>query len=173
MKISQIRAVLVATPPALEALLKDLPESLTLRNEGGATWSARDIVAHLVHGELEDWVPRAELILAEGTARPFDPFDPEGFRPLARGQQLIALVKRFAALRREGLTWLDKQAFTDEQLALRGTHPAFGEVTMHELLCTWATHDLTHLAQISRVISHQIAPHIGPWREYLPNARKR
>lgn len=171
MKLTEIQAVLAATPPALEALLADLPESLTLRNEGGSTWSARDVVAHLVHGELEDWVPRAEIILAHGTARTFDPFDPEGFRPLVRGQQPIALIKRFAALRREGLAWLAKQSFTDEQLALRGTHPAFGEVTLHQLLCTWATHDLTHVAQISRVLSHQLAPHVGPWREYLPLVR--
>jgi hypothetical protein len=40
-------------------------------------------------------------------------------------------------------------------------------VTLSQLLATWATHDLTHLHQLSRVMAHQYRGNVGPWIKYL------
>jgi len=47
------------------------------------------------------------------------------------------------------------------------THPEFGAVTLRQLLATWVTHDLSHLAQIARVMAKQYRTAVGPWRKYL------
>ena len=50
---------------------------------------------------------------------------------------------------------------------LEGTHPEFGTVTMGQLLATWVTHDLSHLAQIARVMAKFHKEAVGPWAAYL------
>ena len=62
-------SLLSGTPAALDALLRGLPETWTLRNEGQQTWSAFDIVGHLIHGERTDWMPRAKMILQFGESQ--------------------------------------------------------------------------------------------------------
>jgi hypothetical protein len=37
-------------------------------------------------------------------------------------------------------------------------------VTLGQLLATWVTHDLAHLAQITRVLAKATGRHAGPWR---------
>ena len=39
-------SLLARTPATLNALLLDLPEAWTLRNEGEGTWSVFDVVGH-------------------------------------------------------------------------------------------------------------------------------
>jgi hypothetical protein len=53
------------------------------------------------------------------------------------------------------------------QLALEGTHPELGRVSLGQLLASWAVHDLGHLAQISRVLAKQYRDQVGAWRAYL------
>src|SRR5215472_12151190 len=54
--LSHTIALLTRTPAALNAFLRDLPEAWTFCNEGGNTWSAFDVVGHLIHGERTDWM---------------------------------------------------------------------------------------------------------------------
>ena len=56
---------------------------------------------------------------------------------------------------------------TPQQLALLGTHPVFGPVTLASLLAAWAVPDLTHIHQISRTLAHQYREAVGPWTAYL------
>jgi len=160
-------SLLTRTPAALNALLRDLPETWTLCNEGEKTWSAFDVVGHLIHGERTDWMPRARIILQSGESRPFEPFDRWAQERESRGKSLGQLLDEFARLRSENLCELRRLNLRPEQLELRGRHPALGVVTLSELLATWAVHDLTHLHQISRVMAHQYREAVGPWREYL------
>ena len=67
--------LLSRTPAALDVLLRDLPESWTLRNEGENTWSVFDVIGHLIHGERMDWMARARIILEFGEGRAFERFD--------------------------------------------------------------------------------------------------
>src|SRR5689334_10675546 len=59
-------AVLERTPATLHAMLAGLPAVWTSATEGPDTWSPYDIIGHLVHCERHDWMPRAQIILAQG-----------------------------------------------------------------------------------------------------------
>ncbi len=160
-------ALLERFPGVLDALLRGLPDAWTLASEGEGTWTAHDVVGHLVHGERTDWMARARRILREGTARAFDPFDREAQFRESAGKSLPELLDQFAHLRAANLAELRALALGPDELARRGLHAALGEVTLAQLLATWATHDLTHLHQLSRVLAHQYREAVGPWRVYL------
>jgi hypothetical protein len=160
-------AVLERTPAVFNALLRGLPDTWTRQNEGADTWSAFDVIGHLIHGERTDWMARARIILEDGEARSFEPFDRLGHIPESRGKSLEQLLDEFARLRRENLAALRALNLQPEDLARRGRHPALGAVTLSELLATWAVHDLTHLHQVSRVMAHQYRAAVGPWSAYV------
>src|SRR6516164_6467443 len=160
-------SLLARTPAALNALLRDLPDAWTLRNEGEKTWSVFDVVGHLIHGERTDWMPRAKMVLQFGETRTFERFDRWGQVRESQGKSLGQLLDEFARLRSENLDELRALNLRQEDLERRGRHPALGAVTLSELLATWAAHDLTHLHQLSRVMAHQYREGVGPWRRYL------
>jgi len=166
-------AILERAPATLRALLHGLPSAWVTLNEGPNTWSAFDVVGHLIDGEETDWIPRAKIILAQGSNRRFEPFD--RFRHLSRnrGRRLEDLLEEFAALRKVNLEVLRAWNLTPAQLALEGEHPEFGRVTLAELVATWVVHDLGHFAQITRTMSKQYAADVGPWRAYLPVLHRR
>ena len=170
--LAQVTAILSRTPPALDALLRGLPGVWVLSNEGANaegkdTWSAFDIVGHLIAGERTDWMPRVRIILENGDARPFDPFDRFAQEKESQGKTLEQLLDEFASLRSQNLHALQALNLQPDDLARRGTHPALGGVTLSQLLATWAVHDLTHLHQLSRVMAHQYRDAVGPWSAYL------
>jgi uncharacterized damage-inducible protein DinB len=160
-------SLLGRTPAALNALLRDLPDTWTLRNEGENTWSAFDIMGHLIHGERTDWMPRVRMILSSGDSQTFEPFDRWAQLKESQGKSLDELLDEFGRLRSENLAALRALSLRPEDLPLRGRHPALGSVTLSQLLATWAAHDLTHLHQISRVMAHQYRNAVGPWIDFL------
>ncbi len=159
--------VLTRTPATLDTLLRGLPERWVRNHEGKDTWSAFDIVGHLIVGERTDWMPRVRVILENGEARPFDPFDRFAQSRESQGKSLEQLLDDFARLRRENLAALQALNLQPEDLSRRGRHPALGVVTLSQLLATWAVHDLTHVHQLSRVMAHQYRDAVGPWSAYL------
>jgi DinB family protein len=152
----------------LRTMLDGLASGWIEGNEGAETWSPYVIVGHLVHGEKDDWIPRAKIILAQGAQRRFTPYDRFAQFEESKGKSLHELLDEFAALRRENLATLAGWRLTDAQLELEGEHPEFGLVTLRQLLATWVVHDLGHIAQTARVMAKQYKSAIGPWRAYLP-----
>jgi hypothetical protein len=165
--LEQTLALLERTPAVLDTLLRDLPDGWTLRNEGEKTWSAYDIVGHLIHGELTDWLPRARRILEAGESKAFDKFDRTAQESESKGKSLAQLLDEFARLRSHNLRELRGMNLGPADLAKRGRHPELGVVTLSQLLATWPAHDLTHLHQLSRVMAHQYRQDVGPWSQYL------
>jgi uncharacterized damage-inducible protein DinB len=157
-------ALLSRTPGALDALLRELPEAWTVGNEGENTWSVIDVLRHLVYVERKDWIMRAKT-LREG--REIGRVDREAHVQEPPSGSPGELLEEFARLRRENLRELGSWKLTEEELAWRGNHKALGEVTLSQLLSTWAIHDLTHLHQISRILAHQYREAVGPWSTYL------
>lgn len=156
-------ALLSRTPAVLNSLLRDMPDTFTLRNEGEGTWSACEVVAHLIHGERTDWIPRARVILQFGETRPFDAFDMSGHVRESKGKTLTELLDEFARLRTHNVEQLRGLNLRPDDLQKRGRHPSLGPVTLSQLLATWAAHDLTHLHQLSRVMAHPYREAVGPW----------
>jgi hypothetical protein len=160
--------VLRRTPDVVRALLWDIPNSWAKATEGPGTWSPFDIVGHLIHGEHTDWIARTEVLLAHGETCPFTPFDRFAQFEASRGKTLHELLDTFTNLRNANLVRLESLGLTPEDLGRRGMHPELGPVTLEALLATWVAHDLSHIAQIARVMGRQYTDAVGPWRAYLP-----
>ena len=160
-------AILARTPHALDTLLRGLPDAWVLATEGADTWSAFDIVGHLIHADRTNWLQRARVILEYGDTRAFDPFDRLGQVAASRGRRLDDLLDEFAGVRQDSVRQLRALAAAGADLDRVGRHPDLGGVTLRQLLATWVVHDLDHLMQIARVLATQYAGQVGPWREYL------
>ena len=160
--------VLRATPAVLRALLGGVPTAWVVAAEGPGTWAAFDVVGHLIHGESTDWIPRAEIILAHGETRTFDRFQREAMFEASRGKALGELLDRFAELRAASVARLEAMRLTPADLERRGRHPELGTVTLGQHLATWVAHDLSHIAQVARVMGKRYREAVGPWRAYLP-----
>lgn len=160
--------ILERTPSVFEALLAGLSEAWTEPDEGPDTFSVRANVAHLVHAERTNWIPRAELILAQGRSRRLEAFDRFGHERESRDKSVATLLGEFARARSESLATLRGWQLSESQLALGGEHPELGPVTLEQLLATWVAHDLSHIAQTARVLAKQYREAVGPWRLYLP-----
>lgn len=160
--------VLERTPALLRALLDGLPEEWVRATEGTGTWSAFDVVGHLIHGERTDWIPRTQRILKDGDRIPFERFDREAMFRESEGRTLPELLATFASLRAASLTKLEALQLSPRDLDRPGAHPELGPVTLGQLLATWVVHDLGHLGQIARVMAKRYRAEVGPWRAYLP-----
>jgi len=114
--LAEAIAVLTRTPATLNALLRGLPNIWLRCNEGKDTWSAFDIVGHLIFGERTDWMPRVWIMLENGEARSFDPFDRFAQLKESQDESLEKLLDDFARLRRENLAALQATEFTAGRL---------------------------------------------------------
>jgi hypothetical protein len=168
--LQQTIALLSRAPDTFDSLLRGLPDALIHRNEGEGTWTAFDVIGHLAYCERTDWMSRTRQILsAKGNPEIplFRPVDREGQRRESQGKSLGQLLDEFSRLRAQNLAELRSLDLTPADLALQGRHPAFGPVTLSQLLATWAAHDLTHMHQLSRILAHQYREAVGPWSAYL------
>jgi len=165
--LEQTIPLLERTPSVLDALLRNLPAPLAEATEGESTWTIPVILSHLIQGEHTDWLPRIHIILQFGESRAFEPFDMEAHIEQTRGKSIAQLLDEFAEVRAKNIDSLRAMNLSETDLKLRGRHPAFGVVTLSQLLATWAAHDLTHLHQLSRVLAQPYRQAVGPWSEYL------
>jgi hypothetical protein len=166
-EVAEARALLERTPALLDGWLRGLPDAWLDATEGEGTYSPRDVVAHLADDEEVDWLPRLRIVLEHGEARPFTPFEREGFRAQFAGVPLGDVLDAFAARRAASLAALDALALTAADLERTGLHPALGRVTVRQLLAGWTVHDLTHVAQVARVMAKRWGAATGPWHAYL------
>jgi len=166
-KLSEATQILQRTPATLTAMVAGIPEPWLKATEGGGTWSCYDIVGHLIHGELTDWIPRVRIILEHGEARAFEPFDRFAQFREDQTRPISALLDQFAFLRSENIAILQGLNLSSSDFSRRGTHPELGAVTLGQLLSSWAVHDLSHIAQIARVTAKQYSGEVGPWHAYM------
>jgi uncharacterized damage-inducible protein DinB len=166
-RVDEAATILERTPRILHEWLSGLPDEWVRATEGPDTWSAYDVVGHLIHGERTDWIPRTELILAKGEPAPFTPFDREAMFVASEGKSLGELLDTFTTLRAANVARLRALALTEADLDRRGIHPEFGPVTLRQHLATWVAHDLSHIAQIARVMAKRYGTDVGPWTRYL------
>ena len=165
--IGETTDLLRRTPELLRVLLTGVPEAWTdtadVPDDG---WRPKDVVGHLITGELTDWIERTQRILEHGTSRPFDRFDRFAHAARDTDASLDDLIEHFARLRSENLARLEELA-VEADLDRRGLHPTLGEVTLRELLATWAVHDLDHVSQIFAGMAGSYERDVGVWRQYL------
>ncbi|MCY8435352.1 DinB family protein [Bacillus haynesii] len=159
--------ILERTPQTLSQLLTGLSSEWINRNEGENTWSAFDVVGHLIEGEKNNWLPRIKMILTKGATEPFPPFDRFSQLNQNDGKTMEQLLNEFADIRRANLEILRQIINPKTNFEQTGVHPEFGIVKLREQISTWVAHDLTHISQIARVLAKRYQDDVGPWRAYL------
>ena len=159
--------ILERTPVVLKTLLSGISDEWYMNNEGPETFSPYDVIGHLIHGEKTDWRDRATMILEHGESKTFIPYDRFAQFEQSKGKSLQQLLKEFEELRTANLKWLYSLKLTEADLDKKGMHPGLGQVTLRQLLSTWVIHDLTHIAQVARVMAKQYKEEMGPWVEYF------
>lgn len=165
--LNQAIEILERTPQVMESMLTGLSDDWIVNNEGEGTWTPFDIIGHLIHGEKTDWIPRMEIILSDHEDKRFEPFDRFAQFQASRGKTIAQLLAEFKTLRAANLENLRSKRLSDNDFHKTGVHPAFGAVTLGQLLSAWAVHDLTHITQAARVMAKQYKDEVGPWVEYL------
>lgn len=166
-KLDRSIEILERTPAVLQTLLSDLHEDWTMNNEGPETFSPYDVIGHLIHGEKTDWRDRAKIILEYGESKTFIPYDRFAQFEESKGKLLQQLLSEFEKLRAENLNWLKSLKLEEIDFDKRGIHSSLGQVTLRQLLSTWVIHDLSHIAQVARVMAKQYKEEMGPWVEYF------
>ena len=159
--------ILERTPLVLTTLLSGLDDGWVMNNEGPDTFSPYDVIGHLIHGEKTDWTARTKVILEFGLSKPFIPWDRFAQFEASKGKTLAELLDEFGQLREDNIRWLRSLNLTGDDLNKKGMHPVLGEVTMRNLLTTWVVHDLTHIAQVTRVMAKQYKEEMGPWPQFF------
>lgn len=165
--LPRILEILDHTPAVLRSLLLGVSESWTHANYGDGTWSAYEVVGHLIVGERDDWMPRLYRIMEHGESRPFDPFPHNATIAPGATPALADLLDEFQRARTTNLHGLRSLNLTPGDLQRTGIHPALGRVTAAQLLATWAVHDLHHIRQACLAMAWQYREEVGPWRAYL------
>lgn len=160
--------LLERTPKSLAFLLSGLSAGWVECNEGEATWNAKEVIAHLIEAEKNNWLPRLTFILEHGEGHPFPEFNRYSHlnHPIQK-RTLEQLFAQFEERRADNILKLKELITSEKVLEETGAHPAFGVVKIRELISTWVVHDLTHIAQIVRVMAKRYELDVGPWREYL------
>ncbi len=159
--------ILERTPAVMQSLLAGLSDDWILPNEGPETFSPYDVIGHLVHGEKTDWVVRTKMILEFGNTQTFERYDRFAQYEESKGKTLQQLLDEFTAIRKENMVWFRSLNLTEADLDKKGMHPVLGDVTLRHLLATWVVHDLTHIAQITRVMAKQYKGEMGPWLQFF------
>lgn len=159
--------ILDRTPAVLQALLAGLSDDWIMPNEGPETFSPYDVAGHLIHGEKTDWTARAKMILEYGNSKTFERWDRNAMYEASKGKTMQQLLDEFAEQRKQNMSWFRSLQLTEADLDRKGMHPVLGEVTLRNLLATWVAHDLTHLAQVTRVMAKQYKEEMGPWPEFF------
>ena len=159
--------ILERTPAVLKTLLENLSDEWVMNNEGPDTFSPYDVIGHLLHGEKTDWAARTKMILESGTSKNFVSWDRFAMYEESKEKTLSQLLDEFEIARKKNMDWLKSLNLKEKDFDKKGLHPKLGEVTLRNLLSTWVVHDLTHIAQITRVMAKQYKEDMGPWPEFF------
>ena len=171
-ELDKSKEILERTPNVLDTLLTGLSKGWIENNEGKNTWSPYDIVGHLIFGEKTDWIVRIKTILNNSENKLFEPFDRFAQLNEDQNRPISDLINEFKLLREKNLNELESLNISQKDYERVGIHPEFGNVTLKQLISTWAVHDLGHIAQITRVMAKQYTKEVGPWINYLGILKK-
>lgn len=140
------------TPVVLNALLKGVTQNQAQRlTDGPEGWNVVETLCH-IRDSADITLVRAQRILAED--QPLLPnFDPqEGARQRDYKRQSLAVEFETYLNQRKALVTL-LAGLSEEQWQRRGTHSAYGDVTLLELMVFTTWHDLNHIEQVARILN--------------------
>jgi uncharacterized damage-inducible protein DinB len=165
-ELSKSLEVLGNTPNVVIALLQNLSDDWVNCKEGEDTWSVKEVVAHLIHCEETDWLPRMRIILNSPEIA-FNPIDMQAHFSIANNNSINEMLVKFKQLRQIVIKELKDKNLRENDLLKKGIHPIIGEGSLQQLIATWVAHDLSHKAQIARIMAKQNKELVGGFKQYL------
>lgn len=155
---------MLATSAARWQLMAEtIPVELLTRTPAPGEWSALECLQHVIDTEQLVFPVRLQYFLTGQNIPDFNP------RSQGRKPGLIPvpalLASEFAALRNVSLKLLAE--VTPADLSRTALHSELGKVTLAEMMCEWAGHDLMHIVQAERAIMQCFIAGSGPWRRYF------
>jgi hypothetical protein len=153
-----LKAILSATPAALDTLLTNLSKSAWVLRPAKNEWSLAEIICHLRDVEIEVNLPRLQKVLDENN--PFIPGkDTDSWvneRQYIDQDGLVALAD-FTSARIQVLNMLEN--ISQDSWNRSARHAIFGPTDLEELINFIASHDQLHLRQIHNL---QLKPSQSP-----------
>jgi uncharacterized damage-inducible protein DinB len=159
--------ILQRTPGVLSDLLTDISEDWVRYNEGPNTWNAIEVLGHLIYCDKENWMLRLQHILQYQDSMPLPAYDRFAEEQFNKGKTIDELIIEFAEVRKASLQLITDLHLPEDHQNIKGYHPQLGTVHLSQLISAWVVHDLSHLAQVSRIMAKQYGDAVGPWTEYL------
>ena len=160
--LDHVRTILSTTPTRWHSLTSTLPADLLSRKPLEGEWSAAECLRHLLETERHVFPARARAFL---DGKDFTPFDPRAQDSGETNQEPAQLAADFARLRAESLHLLEQ--ITPADFSRIARHPSLGQVTLREMLHTWAAHDLMHTVQAERALMQPFIAGCGRWQSYF------
>ena len=140
-------AQIAALPGELAAVLAGLDAALDARTAADP-WTIRQVAHHIADSHMNALI-RTKLILTEQhpTLRPYDQ---DAWATLAdAAMPLDATLTLLRGLHARWVTLLE--AIGEGDWARGGFHPENGDVTLADILATYAAHGADHITQIGRI----------------------
>jgi hypothetical protein len=142
-----------------------LPDDLLHWKPAPERWSISEVLAHMT--EIEDlYAGRARRIVAEDAPKFLRYAQPDPDSPNAGTQgDTVEILAHFNSLRRDNVAFL--KSMPENSGSPTGHHSELGQITLLQMLCEWASHDLGHIRQIAELYrAHAFYPHAGPFQKY-------
>ncbi len=157
--------LLEKTPILLETMLRDLPEDLMRWKPSAERWSIAEVLGHLADIEMV-YADRTRRIVTEEDPRlqKYDPTSTVVIGDYVRGSGSENLAY-FIKMRRSTVILL--RSIPADSGEREATHSELGNITLHQMLSEWASHDLGHLRQIAELYrARAFHPYAGPFQKY-------
>jgi hypothetical protein len=136
---------LVATPAQIAALVRNWPRDRDEQSHAPGKWTARQVLAHLAHLEMNLAIRIRFALAQEGYQ--MQPFDQDDWMSVEPAPPALVSLEAYTSLRAMNVALL--QSLTAEQRARTAMHPEWGNVSVDWLAAWCAGHELNHLAQFS------------------------
>lgn len=141
-------AILSRTPHRLEEIFAALGEARVNEPLAPGKWSPREIVTHLVDGEIAHSFRYRQALAEENPV--VQPWDQEKWAKNYSAYDALQALRTFIALREWNVALI--RSLNSEQIARPVKHPERGDLTLRELVETAAGHDINHLKQLEAAL---------------------
>ena len=140
-------------PAALEALVRNLSEEQLTTHYLPHEWSAAQNVHHLADSHMNSFI-RLKLILTENRP-PLKPYDQDAWAVRADADN-VAIQSSLGLLQGLHRRWITLfESLQEAEWSRTGLHPEHGEVSVEDLLRSYADHGEGHIDQITRTLAAQ------------------
>ncbi len=143
--IASIRSL----PAALESLVAGLTEEQLDTPEGEGEWTVRQVVHHMADADVNFFARTKWVLTEEKPALKLFQQEDWAKLPDATLAPLQASLSLLKGLHQRWVVLLE--SVTEAGWKRRAVHPTLGEVSLEDLIASYARHGEVHLEQIARI----------------------